>query len=208
MSINTTMAIYKTWRTQVEATWQGHFGDEYTDRNMYISAQRMYFWQKIGRGYKPQSALEVGCNHGINLRYLSEYVDSHQLYGLDINYHALEQAREYSPCINYVWGSAFDLPFKDDFFDLVFTVGVLIHHHPDSLSAVMQEILRCSKHYVLAVEYAEKEFTEVPYRGLSAALFKGPYDALYRRMGLKLLETGNLAKNQGFDDCTYWMFSK
>ena len=38
-----------------------------------------------------------------------------------------------------IQGVARDLPFRDDFFDLTFTCGVLIHQPKESLREVMAE---------------------------------------------------------------------
>jgi hypothetical protein len=61
--------------------------------------------------------------------------------------------------------SAAELPFVDHCFDLVFTMGVLIHQPDESLGRVMSEVVRCSARLVLCAEYYAPEPTEVPYRG-------------------------------------------
>jgi hypothetical protein len=74
---------------------------------------------------------------------------------------------------------------------------------------MMQEIIRTSRSYIMAIEYASESFEEIPYRIKSEALYKGPYGSIYAtRYGLKLLETGFLGVDKGFDNCTYWLLSK
>jgi hypothetical protein len=107
--------------------------------------------------------------------------------------------------------SARELPFADDSFDLVFTTGVLIHQSPDELPRVMDEIVRCSRRYVLCGEYRADELEEVPYRGQRGALYKQDYGALYQERfpQLQLLEEGFLPKSEGvWDDVTYWIFEQ
>jgi len=193
---------------KAEALWSGPFGDAYTERNLRISSKRMEFWQHIATIYRPKRVLEVGCNHGANLRHLAQFLDPQEIWGADINKGALEQARDLSPEISFVMASGFDLPFRDGYFDLVFTVGVLIHQPPHDLPPFMTELARCSSRYVLAVEYVDTTFVEIPYRGFDEALYRGPYGEAYRKMGMMLMETGKLGKDSGFDDCTYWVLKK
>jgi spore coat polysaccharide biosynthesis protein SpsF len=93
---------------------------------------------------------------------------------------------------------------------LVFTAGVLIHQPELSLPVVMSEIVRCSRRYVLCMEYFAETTVEVDYRGHSGALFKRNYGALYRELfpELQLLEQGELTADQGWDNVTYWAFEK
>lgn len=195
-------------RVTEESFWQGPFGDAYTERNLRISSKRTQFWEHITLIYKPATVLEVGCNYGANLRYLSQFLDPLDLWGIDVNERALTEARECTPKVNFLRASAYDLPFKDRMFSLVFTAGVLIHQHPSELPAVMGEIVRCAGSYVLAIEYADEAFVEVPYRGFSEALYRGPFGDAYRKLGLMLIETGKLGKDDGFDDCTYWVLKR
>lgn len=195
---------------RLEALWKGEFGDAYTARNANAGQGREAFWQRIVQQCAPQSALEVGCNVGANLRPLSQLMPPRALFGIDINETALAQLRTEAPSLNALWSSARDLPFKDEFFDLTFTMGVLIHQPEETLLQVMSEVVRCSRRYVLCGEYFAEETVEVPYRQQSGALFKRPYGALYQTNfpNLKLVVEGFLGQDQGWDDVTFWLFEK
>jgi pseudaminic acid biosynthesis-associated methylase len=132
------------------------------------------------------------------------------VYGVDVNEHALSRLRTSLPGVNAVWSVARELPFRDAYFDLVFTTGVLIHQPGDALGDVMSEIVRCSRRYVLAGEYFSETEVEVPYRGQEGALFKRDYGALYRRRfpDLHLVREGFLPRGSGWDDVTYWLFER
>jgi len=167
----------------------------------------MDFWEKIVSKYHPENILEIGCNVGGNLSLVD--ISPEQIFGLDINKGALEILRTNYPQINAVYGTLFDNPFKDNFFDLVFTCGVLIHVRPDNLYKAMEEVVRTAKHYVLAMEYYADYLHEIPYRKAPHALFKGPYGRIYQRdFGLDLLETGLLGTSEGFDNVVYWILRK
>jgi len=55
------------------------------------------------------------------------------LYGIELQWYAVEKAKEYTKGINIIQGSGFDIPFKDGYFDLVITNGVLIHIAPKKI---------------------------------------------------------------------------
>ncbi len=195
---------------RLESLWQGGFGDAYTSRNAGAGTSREPFWRKLLEGRPIQTVLEVGCNLGANLRWLSAILPGRQVYGLDVNESALRKVRQDFPDVNAVWSKARELPFRDRFFDLTFTCGVLIHQPPESLSYVMSEIVRCSGRYVLAAEYFAETMTEVPYRGQTGALFKANYGGLYLKNHpeLRLVAEGYLGKDQGWDDVTWWLLEK
>jgi spore coat polysaccharide biosynthesis protein SpsF len=131
-------------------------------------------------------------------------------YGVDINQEALARLRADVPGVNAVTSTARDLPFRDGWFDLSFTTGVLIHQPESTLPLVMAEIARVSRRYVLCGEYHASETEEVPYRGQPGSLFKRDYGTLYRELfpELRLVEQGFLSRDQGWDDVTWWLFEK
>lgn len=108
--------------------------------------------------------LEVGCNVGTQLVRLQR-MGFHDLYGIDVQAYAVQVARQQTKGINIITGSAFDIPFKDRFFDLVFTSGVLIHIAPDDLPDALREIHRCTRASIWGMEYYATEPTSVTYRG-------------------------------------------
>lgn len=99
-----------------------------------------------------------------------------------VNETALARLRVAQPHVNSVAATARSLPFRDRWFDLVFTTGVLIHVPPGTLSSVMGEVVRCSDRYVLCAEYFSEQPTTVPCRGQTQALFKRDFGALYQEL--------------------------
>jgi pseudaminic acid biosynthesis-associated methylase len=78
-------------------------------------------------------------------------------------------------------GSGFEIPFKTEIFDLVFTSGVLIHIAPPDLPIVMREIYRCSSQYIWGLEYYAESMVEVRYRGNTGVLWKGDFASIFLR---------------------------
>lgn len=118
-------------------------------------------------------------------------------------------SRERVPGVDARLSGGAALPFADNSFDLVFTMGVLIHQDPETQLEPM--VVRCSRQYMIADEYFAHEPTEVPYRGQQGALFKQDFGALYQQLfpPLELISTGHLGEDQGrWDDVPYWVFKQ
>jgi spore coat polysaccharide biosynthesis protein SpsF len=196
--------------SRLEQLWGTSFGDNYVDRNRAAGDKRGPFWMGIARELAPQRVLEVGCNVGGNLRWFTKGLEANRVYGVDINAKAIATIHQDVPGVNAIFSQARSLPFRDRMFDLVFTMGVLIHQPESTLPLVMNEIVRTSSKYVLCGEYFASDTVEVPYRGERGALFKRDYGKIYSELfpELKIVKQGNLKAEDGFDDVTYWVFEK
>lgn len=172
--------------------WSGNFGKEYTDRtffsdlsqwdkfisNRYGISKTQMFEDFIGNSDKGIKILEVGCNTGNQLRAL-QHSGFTNLYGIELQWYAVEKAKSITKNINIIQCSGFDIPFKDQYFDLVMTNGVLIHIAPKDLSEFMNEIHRCTSKYILGFEYYADGYTSINYRGNDDRLWKADYAKLY-----------------------------
>ena len=196
--------------TRLEQLWAGDFGDDYVDRNADVHAPRAEFWAGVVERTAAQSVLEVGCNLGGNLAWIAQHVDPRSVHGIDINTKALATLHERLPEVNAIWSPARSLPYRDRLFDLVFSMGVLIHQPDATLPLVMAEMVRCSARYVLCGEYFSAEETEVRYHEQSGALFKRDYGGLFQELfpDLTLVDEGFLGRDEGWDDITWWLFER
>jgi len=174
-------------KTKQEEFWEGDFGDEYTSRNAgdwdeFYKKQWGVTRTELNEEFfsslkKDSSFLEVGCNRANQLMILHEQ-GFENLWGIDINKKALHIAKE-NKQFNLVEGSGFDIPFKDGFFDVVFTSGVLIHIAPENLPKIMDEIYRVTKRYIWGFEYYSEECEAIEYRGHKDRLWKNNFLKLY-----------------------------
>jgi len=190
-------------RTDQIKAWNGDFGRKYTNRNIFLpkDLDRFYIdtWgisrsQMLKDFIIPvkkniKKVLEVGCNVGNQLNSLQN-LGFKELYGIDIQSYAVEKAKRIAKDINIIKGSVFDIPFKDNYFDLVFTAGVLIHISPNDIDKALDEIYRCSKRYICGFEYFAEDYTEIKYRGKNNLLWKTDFSKLYlnRFNGLKIVK--------------------
>jgi pseudaminic acid biosynthesis-associated methylase len=188
--------------TKQMKVWKGKFGREYTERN-FQTLKEMENLDKINFGHtrtqinhdflpkmsKSSRILEVGCNIGNKLLCLRS-MGFTNLYGIDIQSSAVKVARSRTGDITFLEGSAFDIPFKDGYFDMVFTAGVLIHISPKDIKKAMMEIVRCSRRYVWGFEYYADKVVDIHYRGHSNLLWKMDYKQTYidAVKGLKLVK--------------------
>jgi pseudaminic acid biosynthesis-associated methylase len=196
--------------SRLEELWAGSFGDDYLERNSEAGSGRNAFWDQMLTSYDIQRVLEVGCNTGANLQWIVNHVAPAETYGVDVNQEALGRLRARIPSVNAISAVARELPFRDRWFDLAFTTGVLIHQPYSTLPIVMSEVVRVSRRYVLCGEYFATSTTEVPYRGHSGALFKRDYGRLYQDLfpELELVDQGLLGRADGWDDVTWWLFER
>ena len=123
--------------------------------------------------------LEVGANVGYQLEGLRR-IGYRNLYGIELQRYAVEKAKALHPGVDIIQGQATDLPFKDGYFDLVFTSGVLIHISPRNLPDVQSEMYRVARRWIFGTEYYAPELIGIPYRGRTDLLWKADYAALFK----------------------------
>ena len=167
--------------------WKGAFGNDYVDRNA-TDFNKIYMGMygvtksELNNSFlagidKNSRILEVGCNVGNQLKLLKDQ-GFNDLWAIEINRKALAIAKQDTD-MNIVEGNAFDIPFKDQFFDMVFISGVLIHIHPEDLPKAINEMYRTSKQYLWVFEYYSETVEEIPYRGHRNRMWKGDYLKLF-----------------------------
>ncbi len=171
--------------------WQGEFGKEYTDRNALTldGMDKRYLTnygltrtelnkEFLGGFDRSVKILEVGSNIGNQLLLLQK-MGFENLYGIEVGSYAVQCSKANTSGINIIQANAFDIPFKDGFFDLVFTSGILIHISPSDIQKALSEIHRCTNRYIWGFEYYADTYTEVTYRQHESLLWKTDFAKLY-----------------------------
>ncbi len=194
--------------SEQEAAWRGDFGNDYNERNSDpLFHARVNLWSKILKDIQPKSIVEIGAGQGANLLAIKELTDS-PLLAIEPN----EMARlNISKEIVVRDGFADSIPLKENFAELIFTCGVLIHIHPDELGKVCDEIYRVSSKYIVCIEYFSAEPESKPYRGHNDLLFKRDFGSYWldRFPNLAVIDYGfSWKRSTGLDNLTYWLFSK
>ena len=103
---------------------------------------------------KNSPILELGSNAGANLNYLSKRGYTN-LSGIEINSQAILQIKQSFPELNAtIFNSSLEdklISIPDNSYDLIFSMAVLLHIHPDS-NFIFDEISRISRRYVCTIE--------------------------------------------------------
>jgi pseudaminic acid biosynthesis-associated methylase len=179
-------------RTDQMNVWDGEFGREYSLRNIFEDDEafnqlyverfgftrdelNLTFLDGIDRDAR---ILEVGANVGNQLRALHR-IGFKNLYGIELQRFCVEKSKELAPQADIIEGSALDIPFKDGFFDLVYTCDVLIHIAPHDLGTVMDEMYRVTRDAIWGFEYYATEITEISYHDNDNLLWKANYPHLF-----------------------------
>jgi pseudaminic acid biosynthesis-associated methylase len=178
--------------TDQTKVWTGDFGKDYTSRNTYKSIDGFnqayidYYGKTkddlnkeiLSNLPKNLKILEVGSNVGYQLASLQRFGFSN-LYGIEIQRECVEQSKKLWKGIDIVQASAFDIPFKDNYFDLVFTNNVLIHISPDDIDIVLNEMNRVSSKYIYGFEYYSEKYERIEYRNNLNLMWKTDFSNLF-----------------------------
>tara|TARA_Y100000294_G_C8435764_1_gene288662 strand:+ start:54 stop:665 length:612 start_codon:yes stop_codon:yes gene_type:complete len=156
------------YKTEQEKFWATKFGNGYIKRNN--KGNRIWTIGKdlINNNVSIQSALELGCNIGLNLDALKLIYGRIDLYGVEINKRAYGICRKKHKCFN----SSIIGFKKNKKYDFVFTSNVLIHQNPEDLKSIYFKMHKLSKKYIYICEYFNPTPMMVSYRGNKDKLFK------------------------------------
>ena len=122
--------------------------------------------------------LEIGCNVGRNLDYLRQ-AGYENLAGVEISPRAAEGMQENFPelseMVNYFEGPIEEIirVFLDNQFDVVFSMAVLQHLHPDS-EFVFQEIVRIARLGIITIEDETRHTVTMWPRDYGTVFTRGP----------------------------------
>lgn len=100
---------------------------------------RQLAWQNLTIN-RQTKILDLCCGKGQTTKFLVDYSD--HVMGLDISPNALIQARQNVPQAEFVEGLAQDLPFADNYFDIVHTSLALHEMTTRELEQIFSEVYR------------------------------------------------------------------
>ena len=145
-------------------------------------------WEKVAKRmsefYKlPKKAkiLDVGCGKGYLLYDFLKVLPDAQIYGLDVSNYAVENSKE-EIRENLIVGNACDLPYEDNFFDLVISINTLHCLEAPNLFKSIKEVERVGKSnkYICVESYRnELEKANLLYWQVSCEAFNTPDEWLW-----------------------------
>lgn len=132
---------------EAAATYDQH----HLQRRIFEPVQRTVLELAAAEVPRPAAILDVGCGTGRLLRSAHDRFPGARLRGVDAAVEMVKQARSAAPDIDFVQGTAEDLPFGDAEFDLVFST-LTFHHWADQRRAIadVARVLAPAGRWVLA----------------------------------------------------------
>lgn len=203
-------------RSEQEKFWADKYAEDYIKKNsQFDNKLGAEAWSKMLSkvGSPVNNYLECGCNIGRNIDQLKIAVPSAKPSIIEISkpaFNFVTARHQFEHAFN---GAILESTFKDGSFDLVFTMGVLIHINPDQLLEHMERMYKYSGKYILIGEYFNRTPTSIEYQGEKDKLFKRDFGKLFiENFEVKLVDYGflwgHIYDTAGFDDITWWLFEK
>jgi spore coat polysaccharide biosynthesis protein SpsF len=204
------------FNSQQEKFWATTYADDYIKKNSQFDHQLgAEAWAKMLQATRGGvgNYLECGCNIGRNIDQLKRVLPNAKPSIIEISEPAFKNVTSHHDFAHAFSGAILDATFEDGSFDLVFTMGVLIHINPDQLLAHMERMFRYSSKYILIGEYFNRTPISIDYQGEKDKLFKRDFGKLFiENFNVELLDYGflwgHIYDAAGFDDITWWLFEK
>ena len=160
-----------------------------------------------------KTVLECGSNIGRNINFIGKAFPMIEKSIIEISDQAYDFVNSHYEISKSFNGSIIDSNFQNNSFDLVFSMGVLIHIHPDDLLLNMKKMWTYSKKYILIGEYFSRKPEMIEYQGQLNKLFKCDFGSLFiDNFDVSIVDYGFLwgyeYDKAGFDDITWWLFEK
>lgn len=202
-------------RTEQEEFWAETYAENYIQKNrLFDKALGVEGWRTMLRNARSiASLLECGCNIGRNIMFLDDVLPEARKHIIEVSRPAYDFVTSHYHLESAFNGTILESDFPASTFDLVFSMGVLIHINPNDLIANMRKMFEFSRKYVLMGEYFNRTPVSLDYQGQKNKLFKRDFGKLFlENFEAKIVDYGFLWGHvydvAGFDDITWWLFEK
>ena len=137
-----------------------------------------------------QSCFEAGSGFGWNIKRVKEEFPHKRVTGLDFSITQLKNSAKYMEGLNIpvTNGDNCLMPFKDNSFDIGFSLGVFMNIHPKKIKHALSEMARVCRKYIIHVEWDENNTTEElrKKRAFKTNIISHDYRSLYQSLGKKI----------------------
>ena len=201
---------------QQETFWKNEITQSYvTDNSRFDEILGQTAWKRMLTKVDTEgiiSYLDCGSNIGRNIAVLKKILPLSNSNIIEIAELPFRICTTTFEIKDSFLGSIKDARFKKQF-ELVFSMGVLIHVHPDELLETMRNMFNLSSRYIILGEYFSRTPIMINYRGEEDKLFKRDFGRYFvENFDCSVIDYGFLWGNEfddaGFDDITYWVFEK
>lgn len=122
--------------------WQHEYSEIYESQNFDLP--------KVQIKKNSKKVLDIGCNFGLQLK--EYYLEGYDVYGLDLNKQAIEDAKRNLPQGNFQNTTIEQSNYEDNFFDIIRTSHVLEHvYDVDSFIKKVYQILKPGGKFIVKV---------------------------------------------------------
>ena len=201
---------------QQETFWKNEITQSYvTDNSRFDEILGQTAWKRMLTKVDTEgitSYLDCGSNIGKNIAVLKKILPLSNSNIIEIAELPFRICTTTFEIKDSFLGSIKDARFKKQF-ELVFSMGVLIHVHPDELLETMRNMFNLSSRYIILGEYFSRTPIMTNYRDEEEKLFKRDFGRYFvENFDCSVIDYGFLWGNEfndaGFDDITYWVFEK
>ena len=160
-------------RNDQEIFWSEQYAEDYIKKNAeFDTGLALEAWGKMLASTSGiTSLLECGCNIGRNIDSLERVLPSASKSIIEISKPAFDFVSRRHALAQKFNGSILESSLEGSF-DLVYTMGVLIHINPDELLANLQKAYNYSNKYLLFGEYFNRTPIMLDYQGQKTAFLK------------------------------------
>ncbi len=152
---------------------------------------------EMGRLTRDMRVVEVGCGTGFTSEGIIKAIGIENLVALDQSIHMYKKAKEKFH-LNFVWGDAENLPFKDDMFDGAISAGS-IEYWPNPQKGI-EEMYRVIKPGSWAVIIGPNKPKNTFFRWMAESIMLFPtveeYVTWYEQAGFKDIEVVEIGPNR------------
>lgn len=171
-------------------------GNEYCDefRNKGYENLEIFFQDLVVKELKKLefgSIFEAGCGFGWNISRFKKEFPAANVGGLDFSHTQLVNGKSkyiQNDSILLTEGDATKIPFKDNAYDLAFSLGVFMNINKNKIDKAIDEMVRVCGKYIIHLEYDENHATRSlrERRVFKTNIISHDYKRLYESRGLKV----------------------
>ena len=156
-----------TIRNEQEEFWETKYSQEYIQKNSSFNRDLLIQgWREILKNVSaPSNILECGANVGRNIEALNHIYPEAKKTAIEISADASKILRNKYKELNVINSSILESEITNNSFDLSFTMGVLIHIHPNDLKRNLEKVILSSNRYVVIGEYFNRTPVSLTYQG-------------------------------------------
>lgn len=177
------------WKDRGQVYMDEILSSGYLEREVFFQDMLIDFLKTI----EFDSFFEAGCGFGWNIKRVKEEFPGTRVGGVDFSITQLLNSKTYlenTDIRQIANGDNCRLPYKDDAFDIGFSLGVFMNIHPDKIGSAIREVARVSKKYIIHLEYDETHTKKAlrKKRAFKTNIVSHDYKTLYSNLGLKIVD--------------------